>query len=393
MWLESAAFALLLPAGCMRDPSEQLGRASFACEMVQRGCGDRSSRQFVEDLEMLGADCSASVSAFHTIFGGAMPADGLDETLSIYSDVVRRPLLPEDQLEDGRALCLQEIRGMEDDLPQRLMIELRQRQYPQPYGRASQGTIEGISAIGLDDIRTQTQDFYQPQGGILSVAGRFEWGQLLRTAERLFGDWEPKEDQTVAESPPRGNYHHIQHNSTQTHIAIAFPSAAYGTGDFYQARGAVGILSDGMSSRLFTEVREKRGLCYTVSASCHSIKGQGSVICYAGTTTDRAQETLDVLVEELVRLAEGVLPEELQRLKARIKTDLIMAQESSRTRSGSIAIDWYYLNRVQTVAEVGRIIDGLTCESINAYLADHPPSDFTIVTLGANELETPVGIS
>ena len=185
----------------------------------------------------------------------------------------------------------------------------------------------------------------------------------------------------------------MDHDSSQTHIAIAYPSVPYSDPQYYQARGAVGVLSDGMSSRLFDEVREKRGLCYTVHAHCHSFRDRGSVICYSGTTTERAQETLDVLIGEQTRLSEGIRQEELNRLKARIKSALIMQQESSAARSGSIAADWYYLKRVQTLEEIGRIIDDLSCDSINAYLAEHPPADFTIVTLGEKQLEIPLGIS
>ena len=148
-----------------------------------------------------------------------------------------------------------------------------------------------------------------------------------------------------------------------------------------------------MSSRLFTEVREKRGLCYAVHASCETVRDRGAVVAYAGTTTDRAQETLDVLVHELLRLREGVGKEELQRLKARIKSQLIMAQESSSARSSQIAWDWYHLDRVRTLDELSSIIDALTCETINQYLVDHPPRDFRVVTLGAKQLEIPRGIS
>jgi predicted Zn-dependent peptidase len=152
-------------------------------------------------------------------------------------------------------------------------------------------------------------------------------------------------------------------------------------------------MSDGMGSRLFTEVREKRGLCYSVAASCHTLKDRGSVLCYAGTTTDRAQETLDVLVAELRQLSQGIHADELARLKARIKSSLIMQQESSTSRSGSIAGDWYYLGRVRTLDELAAIIDGLTCESINRYLAANPPSDLRYVTMGQRALEIPDGIS
>ncbi len=132
-----------------------------------------------------------------------------------------------------------------------------------------------------------------------------------------------------------------------------------------------------------------RGLCYSIYALCHSVKERGCVICYAGTTTERAQETLDVVVQQLRQLGDGVQLDELQRLKARLKSALIMQQESSSARAGSIAADWYYLGRVQTLEEVRAIVEGLTCDSINSYLAAHPPDDFLVVTLGQQTLEIP----
>ena len=97
---------------------------------------------------------------------------------------------------------------------------------------------------------------------------------------------------------------------------VAFPGVAYSHPDYFLNRGAIGVLSGGMSSRLFTEIREKRGLCYTVFASCHSLRDRGSVICYSGTSTDRAQQTLDVLIEQLEELANGIREDELKRLKS-----------------------------------------------------------------------------
>jgi predicted Zn-dependent peptidase len=185
----------------------------------------------------------------------------------------------------------------------------------------------------------------------------------------------------------------LPHESSQTHIGIAYPAVPYAHPDYFQARGAVGVLSDGMSSRLFTEVRENRGLCYAVHAILHSLRDRGSVLCYSGTSTERAQETFDTLVGELRRLADGIQPDELQRLKAKIKSSLVMQQESSSSRSGSIAADWYHLGRVHSLEELGRIVDGLNCQSINRYLADNPPRDFAVVTLGAQELEVARAIS
>jgi predicted Zn-dependent peptidase len=186
---------------------------------------------------------------------------------------------------------------------------------------------------------------------------------------------------------------HLPHDSNQTQIGVAFPSVPYQHEDYFKAWGAVGVLSDGSSSRLFTEVREKRGLCYAVNASPRSLKQLGSVFCYAGTTSERAQETLDVMLNELVRLGDGIEAFELDRLKARMKSSLIMAQESSIGRSSAIARDWYYLDRARTLDEIGELVDELTPESINGYLAEHRPADFTVVTLGLKPLEIPVGLS
>jgi len=170
---------------------------------------------------------------------------------------------------------------------------------------------------------------------------------------------------------------------------VAYDSVAYRDPDYFEAWGAVGVLSGGMSSRLFTEVREKRGLCYTVYATQATLKDRGAVLCYSGTTAERAQETLDVMLGELKRLSAGIEQHELTRLKARIKSGLIMQQESSSSRSSSMARDWYLLGRVRTLDEVSKLVDGLSAESINAYLKQHPPGDFTIVTLGRNTLEVP----
>jgi len=188
----------------------------------------------------------------------------------------------------------------------------------------------------------------------------------------------------------------IEHNkqdTNQTHIGIAYKSVPYSDPDYFQAWGAVGVLSGGMSSRLFTEVREKRGLCYSVFATYHTLRDAGTVLCYAGTTAERAQETLDVTLEQLINLSAGVQASELGRMKARIKSSLIMQQESSSARSSAIARDLYFLGSVRTLEEVGQLVDGLSQESINAYLHEHPPEDFMVVTLGPEPLEVRRAVS
>jgi predicted Zn-dependent peptidase len=381
-WLESAAFALLVPAGCAYEAEDKLGLSSLTCEMTQRGSGQRDSRQFIAALENLGADVSASVSIAHTSFGGAMPAESLPQVLSIYADLIQRPHLPEAQLEDARLGCLQEVKAVEDDLAQKTMQQLRRRHYAEPWGRSAQGIEATVERLTMADVRRHLETCYSPQGAILSVAGKIDWSKLKDDAERLFGNWRVERKAEAKEAPPPGNYHHITAESSQTHVGIALDAVPYSHPDYFQIRGAVGVLSDGMSSRLFTEVREKRGLVYTVYAMCHSLRDRGAILSYAGTSAERAQETLDVMLAELKRLFDGIQPDEIDRLKGRIKRALIIQQESSPSRAGSIALDWYYLSRVRTLAELSQIIDGLTADGINAYLAAHRPQQFTVVTIG-----------
>ena len=385
-WLQSAAFALSVPAGSRYDEKEKIGTANFLCEMVQRGCGDYDSRQFVEALQMLGVDFSSSAGNYHTHYGGALIASELLPALRITADLLRRPHLPENQLEEGRMVCLQEIAATQDDLPQKAMARMKARFYGDPDGRDSDGTIESIQSITLDDLQNAHQRFYRPDGLIIAVAGQFDFSAVVDEVGNLFDDWQSKPSPKVVPTPPSKGVEHIPFESEQTHIVVGFKGCTYSDENYYLNRCAIGVLSDGMSSRLFTEVREKRGLCYTVFASNHSVKESAGVFCYSGTTAARAQETLDVIVEQLRELAEGVTEAELSRLKIQIRSGLVSQQESCRARANAINSNWFHLGRIRTLDEILDNINAMTVEKVNDYLRKHPPTDFSLVTLGSEAL-------
>ncbi|MGD9721207.1 MAG: M16 family metallopeptidase [Pirellulales bacterium] len=391
--LESAAFTFLVPAGCAYEPADQGGLGTLACELGLRGSGTRDARQFVRELENLGVEHAESVGVSHTSYSGATLAGNLLPALEIYADLLLRPQFPEAQLEPVQQMALQELRAIEDEPSHKVMLELRRHIYPEPWGRSPHGNQPAIESIDVPRIRDFFDRHFRPNGTILGVAGKFDWPRVKDHVGRLFADWAPGVLAEPATGATQSRREHLPQESNQTQIGIGYDSLPYRHPDYFQSWGAVGVLSGGMSSRLFTEVREKRGLCYSVYATNHTLRDRGSVLCYAGTSAERAQETLDVTLSELVRLADGVEAAELARLKARMKSSLIMQQESSSSRSGSIARDWYYLGRVRTLDEVGALVDGLSCESINAYLAANPPRDFAVVTLGPSPLEVTVGVS
>jgi len=391
--VESAAFTFLLPAGCSHDPPNRAGMAALTTEMMLRGAGPRDSRAWISDLENLGVERGESVGVAQATYSGATLRDNLPAALNLFADLIRRPHLPVEQLDAGRNTCLQELRAIDDEPSQKLMIELRRRRYPDPWGRSSHGEDAALRAATIEDVRQFHARHYRPGGAILAVAGNFDWRRLCDHIELLFGGWQPGDagQPGGANGPPAGN--HILFQSNQSHVGIAYPTIPYKHPDYFQAWAAVGVLSSGSSSRLFTEVRERRGLCYTVYASLHTQRDRASVLCYAGTTAERAQETLDVTVSELLRLGAGIQQSELDRLKARIKSSLIMQQESTSARSGALARDWYHLGRARTLDEVGGLVDKLSAETINTFLTANPPRDLLVVTLGPQPLEVPVGIS
>ena len=391
-WLASAAFTILLPAGGRYDAGSKHGLANFTCEMVQRGCGNLDSRQYLEQLQLLGVDYTSSAGNYHTRFGGAMKATELHDALSLYRDVLCEPHIPQGQLEDGRHVCFQEIWATEDDLSRRAIRKLRERFFGDPDGRHADGTVESVTAITHQDVQEFWERFYQPDGTIIAVAGKIDFEKLKSHVGSLFESWHPNPVVPIQSTGEVHGAHHIPFESEQTQIALAWPGVPYTDPEYYKHRAAIGVLSDGMSSRLFHEVREKRGLCYSVSASAVSVGERGAVIAYSGTSSARAQETLDVLVAELERLREGVRSDELSRLKVQFRSGLVMQQESCRSRAGSIASDWDRLGRVRTLDEITDIITSLNVDAINQHVAEHPPRDFDLVTLGSAPLELNDGI-
>jgi predicted Zn-dependent peptidase len=156
--------------------------------------------------------------------------------------------------------------------------------------------------------------------------------------------------------------------------------------NYYNAMVAVSVLSGGMSTRLFTEVREKRGLCYAIGARYHGLKEAAGIMCYAGTTPDKAQETLDCVIREFNKLSDAISEEEIQRAKVGLKSALILSSESSSSRAGAIGGDYYMLGRVRSLDEIKNKIEQTTVDSVLGFVRNNNFKDFTVVTIGPKKV-------
>ena len=386
--VRSAAFQFIIPAGATTDLEGQEGAATVLEGLCYRGAGGRDSRALSDALDSLGIQRGGGAELEYTTFGGTLLADDLHRALELYADILRRPHLPPDEFPAEQDLALQNLERVEDNPAEKLFIRLRRAYYPGPYGRTALGTLEGIRSLSPEAVAADFGRRYRPGGAILAVAGRFHWSELSETIHRCFGDWEgtgpePPQPDTTG----RVAYEHIPQKTNQEQIGMMYPSVPLSHPDFYNMRMAVEVLSGGMASRLFTEVREKRGLCYAVRAMAHTIRGAGAILAYAGTTPERCQETLSVLIAELRRLADGVTDEELARARTGVLSLLVMQSEATRARALSIARDQYLLGQVRTMDEIRASVQAVTPETIREHLQRYPAADFTIVTLGPEELK------
>lgn len=390
--VRSAAFSLLTPAGSALDAPEARGSSAVLTDWMMRGAGDLDSRALTTALDNLGLSRSEGAATNHISFGAAALAENLIPALTLYADMLRRPHLPDDEFEPSRVGVEQSLRGLEDEPRQKVMQELKARTFPTPWGLSNEGSLDTIVTLQAAAVREHYRRAVRPNGTILAVAGYVEPAQLIDCVGKLFGDWSPLPDPVIPTGPVGAKLEHIPHESTQTQIGVAYDSVPYSHPDYYAAWAAVNVLSGGMSARLFTEVREKRGLCYSVYATTTTLKDQARVLAYAGTTTERAQETLDVLLGELIRLKDGIAEDELTRCRARAKSSLIMQQESSSSRASSMARDWFHLGRVVTLDEVRDRIERLTVPGILEHIHRYPARDFTVVTMGTSPLEVRSGV-
>jgi predicted Zn-dependent peptidase len=384
--VESVAFDFTLPAGAAWMPPGYCGASNVISEWVFRGAGPWDSRKLGDALDGLGVQRSTSIGSSHLYLGGALESSNLAQALALYADVVLRPHLSDEQFEPARQLIVEELQSLDDEPRQRVTIELRKRFYPDPLGRSTMGELEDLQGLTAEKTKEIAASYLNVPQTIFSVAGKYDFDAVCRQLESVFGPrgGEPLIPREVGARGQR--YAHVPHDGAQVHIGLMTPTARFVDDDYYNARMAVSVLSGSMSSRLFTEVREKRGLCYAIGARYHSLKEAAGIQCYAGTTPDKAQETLDVILAEFHRLAEGISEEELARAQIGLKSSVILHSESSSSRAGAIGGDYYMLGRVRTLDEIKERIEATTVESVLGFLRSHPFKDYTVVTIGPKEV-------
>jgi predicted Zn-dependent peptidase len=393
--VRSAGLTWLLPAGSARDPDDKQGLCAMASELLLRGAGDLDSRQQADAFDRLGASRHAEVGTMHLSITCTCLGARLHDVLPLLTDTIRRPRFDENAIEPVRDLCLQSLDALEDDPADRVMLLAKQFHAPAPINRSGMGEREHLERLTRDDLVSAWRHGAVPRGSILGIAGAVDPDAVTKRLNELLAGWEgAAPDLAWSGDAPRG-YHHITDDTSQVQVTLMHDSPPEHEPDAMLERIATSALSGGMSGRLFTEVREKRGLCYSVSASYLTDREYARTVAYVGTTPQRAQESLDVLVAELQRLhdpAGRLTQSEYDRAVVGMKSRLVMSGESTGARASALARDLHRVGRPRSLDELARDIDGCTLAKVNDYLARRDLGRMTICTLGPEALTPPAGV-
>lgn len=386
--VRSAALHWLIPAGSGTDAPAREGLAPMLAELLLRGAGDLDSRAQADAFDHLGVARDVDVGTTYLRLSASMIGAKAPAALPLIVDMVRRPRLEESAIEPSRELCLQSLSALADHPEERAGLLLRERQLPAPLNRSGLGTREGLSAITRADVVSHWGERARPVGSILAVAGAVDPAALARQLNELLKGWSgaaaPLRPSTHL--PARGTHHHEMDPSNQVHIFVGHDAPAERDPDAALERVLAGVLSGGPSARLFTECRERRSLCYSVSASYAADKEFGRVVAYIGTTPDKAQQALDVLRSELQRVTPGcggeITEGEHQRAVVGVKSSLIFSGESTSARAAALASDMHRLGRPRPLTEIAASIDAVTLERLREYAQRRKIGAMTSVSLG-----------
>ncbi len=381
--LGSVVFGVQADAGSLNEPDDKLGLCQLLEDMFFQGTPSRNARQITDAIELLGARRIVNTSFETMRLGMQVVHTKFDDALALVADLALNPTFPQKEFNQLKPLLLQAIKRRDDE-PMRRAGELIVRTYYRNsrMARPLLGTIDTVNALRVSDLKAYYERHFRADRAVFAIAGNFDWAQVVASVERLFGGWAGGGSQGHRDVPEPVTAVAVEQDpGEQEHIYYGFPSVGYGDPDYFANLLAIEILGGGMTSRLFSEVREKRSLVYSVGAYATPARDSGAVLVYGGAPPEKARETAQVILAELHRLeSAGVTPDELDRAKIQLKSELVMQSESASSRMGSLLRGWWFERKVIPTLEVKEAIDAVTTEQILGLMRRFPPTKTLVLT-------------
>ena len=381
--VDTVSLGLWVDVGTRHEAPAVNGAAHFLEHMAFKGTERRSARAIAEEIEAVGGHLNAYTSRESTAYYAKVLKEDVPLALDILADILMHSSFDPAEFERERTVILQEI-GQANDTPDDIIFDhFQERAFPdQAMGRPVLGSPEIIRALSREAVITYLRDHYGATRMVLSASGNLDHDRVVGLAESLLSAM-PAERAITAE-PARyiGGEYRQDRDLEQLHLVLGFPGLTLGDPDYYAASVLSTAFGGGMSSRLFQEVREKRGLAYTIHSFAHSYRDGGLFGIYAGTGEDDAGELVPVLCDETMRLADGLTAVELARAKAQIKAGILMSLESTGARCEQMAQYMLIHGTPFDPADMVRRIEAVDDAAIARVVAQWRTAPPTLAALG-----------
>jgi predicted Zn-dependent peptidase len=366
--LESAFVGVWVNAGGRNETRPVMGVSHMLEHMAFKGTKRRSARDIAEEIEAVGGYLNAYTSREQTAFHARVLKADVPLGLDILADILTQPTFEQAELERERQVVLQEL-GQSRDTPDDIIFDhLQAVVYPdQPMGWPILGEEETVSKFSQTQLRDYMRANYRAGSMVLVASGAVDHKQIVAMAEEKFASLPTGTGSTPLTARYHGGDKRAGDDLEQVHVTYAFPGVSNTDPDFYVAQAYVTALGGGMSSRLFQEVREKRGLCYSVYSFAQSAADSGLIGIYAGTGEKEAEEISAVIAGEMAALAMTASEQEVARAKAQLKSGLLMGLERPSSRAEMIASHMFTYGRVIPVAELSAKLDAIDAAAVRRF--------------------------
>jgi len=376
---QSASLGIWIKAGGRHERAEENGIAHFLEHMAFKGTKTRSALQIAEMIEDVGGYINAYTSREVTAYYTRVLKEDVALSINLLFDILQNSIFEEKEIEVERGVILQEI-GQSLDTPDDVIFDwLQDISYPdQALGRTILGPSERVKNFSRANLIDFIAQHYHPERMILSAAGGIDHDEIIRLAEASFGTLPMRAaPENFGKAKFVGGEFRKEKSLEQAHVALAFESPSYRDDDIYTAQIYSVALGGGMSSRLFQEIREKRGLCYTIFAQAGAFSDSGMMTIYAGTSEAQVPDLMALTFDELRRAAEDMSSNELERARAQMKAGMLMGLESASNRAERLARQvqvWGYVPELEeTVAKIENVtLDRL--RSFSEHIAGKAPA-------------------
>ena len=385
----TVSLGLWVDVGTRHEAAVVNGVAHFLEHMAFKGTERRSALAIAEEIEAVGGHLNAYTSRESTAFYAKVLKEDVGLALDILADILQHSTFEPSELERERTVILQEI-GQANDTPDDIIFDyFQERAFPdQAMGRPVLGSPEIIKNLSREAVVSYLKDHYGAKRMVLSAAGNLDHDSFVALAEKLLCEIPAERAVRTETARYVGGDFRLDRDLEQLHLVLGFPGIKLDDPDYYAAAVLSTAFGGGMSSRLFQEVREKRGLVYAINSFAHSYRDGGLFGIYAGTGEEEAAELLPVLCDETRKLDDGFAPGELARAKAQMKAGLLMSLESTSARCEQMAQHMLIHGTPFDPADIVRRIDAVDDAAIGRVVAGWRGAPPTLVALGpAGRLE------